>query len=73
MKSYIMLKQNHCIPTCAIPNNPAKHSNGLISLQHATSERDRTRIFANEHVPDVVPSRMKYGDMPSDVRRAMIR
>lgn len=68
-----MLKQNHCTPTCAIPNNPAKHSNGFISLQHATSERESTSIFAKEHVPEVVPSRIKYGDMPSDVRRAIMR
>lgn len=69
----MILKQNHCTPTCVIPNSPAKHSKGLISLQHATSERDSTRIFAKALVPDVVPKRMKYGDMPSEVRRAMIR
>lgn len=71
----MMEKQNHCTPTCAIPNNPAAHSNVLTVLQHATSARDAgsTRIFANAQVPEVVPRRMKYGDMPSEVPRAMIR
>lgn len=58
-----------------MPSNPAKHSNELTVLQHATSALDagRTRILANALVPDVVPRRMKYGDMPSEVPRAMIR
>jgi hypothetical protein len=70
----ITLKQNHCTPTCAIPKSPATHSNVLTVLQQATSAREagRTRIFAKAHVPEVVPSRMKYGEIPSDVPRAMI-
>lgn len=73
--AHITLKQNHCTPTCAIPRSPAVHSNVLTVLQQATSAREagRTRMFAKAHVPDVVPRRMKYGEMPSDVPRAMIR
>jgi len=58
-----------------MPSNPAKHSNELTVLQHATSALDAgsTRILAKELVPDVVPRRMKYGDMPSEVPRAMMR
>jgi hypothetical protein len=72
--AYITLKQNHCTPTCAIPNNPATHSNVLTVLQHATSARDAgsTRIFAKAHVPEVVPRRMKNGEIPSEVPREMI-
>ena len=71
---YMTVKQNHCTPTCAIPKSPAAHSNVLTVLQHATSAREagRTSMLANAHVPDVVPRRMKYGDMPSEVPRAMI-
>lgn len=73
--THIMAKQDHWTPTCAIPRSPAKHSNVLTVLQQATSalEAGRTSIFANAHVPDVVPRSMKYGDMPSDVPRDMIR
>ena len=73
--THIMAKQDHWTPTCAIPRSPAKHSNELTVLQQATSalEAGRTSIFANAHVPDVVPRRTKYGDMPSDVPRDMIR
>jgi hypothetical protein len=73
--THIMAKQDHWTPTCAIPRSPAKHSNELTVLQQATSalEAGRTSIFANAHVPDVVPRRMKHGDMPSDVPRDMIR
>lgn len=69
------LKQNHCAPTCAMPNNPAKHSKELTVLQQATSARDagRVRMFAKPAVADVVPRRIKYGEMPSDVRRDTIR
>jgi len=72
---YMTAKQNHCTPTCAIPRSPAVHSNELISLQHATSARDagKTIIFAKALVPEVVPRSMKYGEMPSEVPRAMIR
>jgi hypothetical protein len=72
--THITLKQNHCTPTCAIPRSPATHSNVLTVLQQATSAREagRTRMFAKAHVPDVVPSRMKYGEIPSEVPRAMI-
>lgn len=68
-------KQNHCTPTCAIPSKPAKHSKELMVLQHATSALDigNTSILAKALVPDIVPKRIKYGDMPLDVRREMIR
>jgi hypothetical protein len=73
--SYMIAKQDHCTPTCAMPSIPAKHANPLISLQHARSARlvGRTSMFAKAHVPDVVPSRMKYGDSPKEERRLMIR
>ena len=60
-ESYKMLKQTHCAPTCAIPNKPAAHSKPLTTLQQATSARDAgsTKMVANVHVPDVVPSRIK--------------
>lgn len=71
----ITLKQNHCTPTWAMPRSPAAHSNVLTVLQHCTSARDagRTSILAKAHVPEVVPRRMKYGEIPSDVPRVMIR
>ena len=73
-ETYTMLKQSHCALTWAMPSSPAAHSNALIVLQHATSAREdgSTRMFAKAHVPDVVPSRMKYVDIPSDVPRDMI-
>jgi len=69
-----MLKQTHCAPTCAMPSSPAAHSNALTVLQHATSARDdgSTSIVAKAHVPDVVPSKMKYVESPSDVPRDII-
>jgi hypothetical protein len=33
----------------------------------------RARILPKAHVPDVVPRRTKYGDMPNEERRLMIR
>lgn len=53
-------KQAHCMPTCAIPSNPAVQASGLITLQQSISCRlvGKTRIFAIAHVPDVVPRRM---------------
>lgn len=72
--AHITEKQNHCTPTWAIPKSPATHSKVLTTLQHATSAREAgsTSMFAKAHVPEVVPSSMKYGDIPSDVPRAMI-
>ena len=69
------VKHDHATPTCAIPSRPAKHSNPLISLQQARSARlvGSARMLANAQVPDVVPSRTKYGEMPSDERREMMR
>jgi hypothetical protein len=32
-----------------------------------------TRILANADVPDVTPRRMKYGEMPKELRRVMMR
>lgn len=74
-EAHIAKKHDHCTPTCAMPSIPAKHSNVLTIPQHATSARDagRTSILAKAHVPDIVPSRMKYGEIPSDVRREMMR
>ena len=71
----MMVKQDHCTPTCAIPNNPAKHSNPVTSLQHDRSARlaGSTSILAKAEVPDVVPRRTKYGEMPSDERLEMMR
>lgn len=59
--AYITVKQDHCTPTWAIPRSPAKHSNELTVLQHATSacEAGKVRIFAKPQVPEVVPRRMK--------------
>src|SRR2546421_2350915 len=73
--SYMIAKQDHCTPTCAMPSIPAKHANPLISLQHARSARlvGRTSMFAKAHVPDVVPRRTKYGDSPKEERRLMVR
>lgn len=61
MCSHMILKQNHWAPTCAIPNNPAKHSKEFTILQHATSAREfgKMRMFAKLLVADVVPKRMK--------------
>ena len=68
-------KQLHCTPTWAMPSKPAKHSKLLTSLQQLRSLRlaGKVRILAKAHVPEVVPKRTKYGEMPSDDRRAMIR
>lgn len=73
--AYMIAKQDHCTPTCAMPRSPAAHSNALTVLQHDTSARDAgsTSMLAKALVPEVVPRRMKYGDMPSEVPRAMIR
>ena len=68
-------KHDHTSPTCSIPSRLAKHAKPLISLQHARSARlaGKTRMLANAHVPAVVPRRRKYGDMPSEDRRTMMR
>ncbi len=73
--TYMNQKHAHCTPTCATPSKPAKHSKPLICLQHAKSARlaGNVSMFAKPHVPDVVPRRTKYGEMPSEDRRAMIR
>ena len=72
---YMNQKHAHCTPTCTTPSKPAKHSKPLISLQHARSARlaGRVSILAKPHVPDVVPRRTKYGEMPSEDRRAIMR
>ena len=69
------VKHDHCTPTCATPSRPAKYANPPISLQQARSARlvGRTSMLAKAHVPDVVPRRTKYGDMPSEDRLAMMR
>jgi hypothetical protein len=72
---YITVKQDHCMPIWAMPKSPAAHSKVLTDLQHATSAREagKTNMFAKAHVPEVVPRRTKYGEMPSEVLRAIIR
>ncbi len=69
------VKHDHWTPTCAMPSRPAKQANPLMSLQHAMSARllGSTRMFANWHVPDVVPRRTKYGERPKEDRRWMMR
>lgn len=71
----MIAKHVHCIPTCAIPKSPAKHSNPVIALQHARSARlaGSTSMFAKAEVPEVVPRRMKYGERPSDERLEIMR
>jgi len=58
-----------------MPKSPARHSNVSMDLQQAISARDGgvVRMLANADVADVVPRRTKYGEMPSDVPREMIR
>lgn len=67
-------KQDHCTPICAMPSNPAKHSNPLTVLQHATSalEPGSRSILPRAEVLDVAPRRMKPAEMPSGVRKEMI-
>ena len=74
-ETYIKVKHIHCTPSCAMPRRPATQCNVSSSLQQATSCRDwgRSRMFAKADVADVVPSRMKKGEMPSEVPRWMIR
>lgn len=69
------MKQLHCTPTCAIPKAPATHSKPLSSRQHARSRRlaGRVKILAKAQVPDVVPRSTKYGEMPVEDRREMMR
>lgn len=73
--TYIEKKHSHCMLICNIPSRPAKQAMPLISLQHATSWAvvGKTRIFAKAEVPEVTPRRTKYGDMPKELRRVMIR
>lgn len=68
-------KQTHCTPSCTIPSTPATHSNVSNSLQQPASWTllGRVRILANPAVAEVVPRRTKYGEMPSEVPREMIR
>lgn len=73
--THMTTKHDHCTPTWATPSRPAKQANPLTSLQQSRSALlvGRTRMFAKAQVPDVVPSRTKYGESPNDVRRLMIR
>lgn len=74
-RNSIKQKHDHCMPTCAIPSRPAKQGNEDTCEQQSMSARDvgRTRMLANAHVPEVVPSSTKYGEMPNDERRLMMR
>lgn len=71
----MMVKQDHCMPTCAIPSKPAKHGKPSMSRQQAISALlvGRTRIFAKAHVPDVVPRSTNHGEIPNEERRLMMR
>ena len=53
----------------------AKHSKPLMTLQHPRSARlaGKVTMFAKAKVPDVVPSRTKYGEIPREERRAIMR
>jgi hypothetical protein len=73
--THIEKKHSHCMPICSIPSRPAKHANPLISLQQATScaVDGKTRILVKADVPDVTPNRIKYGEIPKELRREMMR
>ncbi len=51
------------------------HSNVSNSLQQPMAARDggTVNMLAKPAVADVVPRRTKYGDMPSEVPREMMR
>lgn len=68
-------KQAHCTPSCTIPSTPATHSKVSSSLQQPASWMllGRVRMLVKPAVAEVVPRRTKYGEMPSDVPREMIR
>lgn len=70
----MIAKQSACTPTWNMPNSPAKQENPSISLQQAMSSPllGSTRMFEKEKVPDVVPSKIKYGDIPKEDRRDII-
>lgn len=73
--SRMMQKQDHCMPTWAIPSRPAKHGKPSIWWQQAMSSRlvGRTRMLVKAQVPEVVPSRTNHGERPKEERRAMMR
>ena len=68
-------KQAHCTPSCTMPSTPATHSKVSSSLQQPASWMllGKVMIFVKPAVAEVVPSRTKYGEMPSEVPREMIR
>lgn len=70
-------KQSHCIPIWKTPSMPAKHASPLISLslQQAISWEvfGKIRMFAKAEVPEVTPNRTKYGEIPKELRRVIIR
>lgn len=74
-RAYMSAKQIHCTPSCAMPNRPVKHSEVSTWLQHAMSSLDggTVRMLANPEVAEVTPKRTNQGDMPSEVRRDMMR
>ena len=67
------MKQPHCSPICAIPNNAAAQAPPLTSLQHRTSARlaGRTKILPMAAMDERPPSRTHHGESPSDARREM--
>jgi hypothetical protein len=71
----MMKKQRHCVPTWKMPRSPAKQARPLTSLQQVTSCKlcccDTT--FAKADEPEVVPSRTKYGEMPKELLKEMMR
>jgi hypothetical protein len=71
--SYMNIKHDVCTPDCVIASVAEKHLNVDIFLQQPSSVRLLRRIALNMHVPLVVPSKTKKGEMPSDEPRAIIR
>jgi hypothetical protein len=63
----------HCTADCVTAKVAEKHLNAGKSLQQAIWERLPKTMLLNMHVPLVVPSKTKKGEMPSDDRRCIIR
>ena len=74
-ETYMVKKQRHGVTTWKIPRRPAKQEKPLTFEQQAISWRlcswDTTLATAAE--PDVVPSRTKYGEIPKELLRVMMR
>ena len=68
-------KQSHCTKSCPIPKRPAKQEKAELTEQQAQSSRlvGRATMLAKALLAEVVPRRTKYGDMPSEERRFIMR